>query len=46
MFMPHEGAYLAAMHTNPDLWMKAYDNHVVMVSPTHLVTVLHLVEQM
>lgn len=46
MFMPHEGAYLAAMHTNPDLWMKAYDSHVVMVSPTHLVTVLHLVEQM
>ena len=46
MFMPHEGAYLTAMHTNPDLWMKAYDSHVVMVSPTHLVTVLHLVEQM
>lgn len=46
MFMPHEGAYLTAMHTNPDLWMKAYDSHVVMVSPTHLVTILHLVEQM
>ncbi|MDE6333840.1 MAG: DNA recombination protein RmuC [Muribaculaceae bacterium] len=46
MFMPHEGAYLAAMNANPDLWMKAYDSHVVMVSPTHLVTVVHLVEQM
>lgn len=46
MFMPHEGAYLAAMNANPDLWMKAYDSHVVMVSPTHLITVVHLVEQM
>jgi len=46
MFMPHEGAYLAAMNANPDLWMKAYDSHVVPVSPTHLVTVVYLVEQM
>lgn len=46
MFMPHEGAYIAAMHANPQLWMNAYDSHVVMVSPTHLVTVIHLVEQM
>ena len=34
------------MNANPDLWMKAYDSHVVMVSPTHLITVVHLVEQM
>lgn len=46
MFMPHEGAYLAAMHAKPDLWQKAYDSHVIMVSPTHLVTVVRLVEQM
>ena len=46
MFIPHEGAYLAAMQANPDLWQRAYDRHVVIVSPTHLVTVVRLVEQM
>ena len=46
MFMPHEGAYLAAMRAKPDLWQKAFDSHVVLASPTHLVTALHLVEQM
>lgn len=46
MFIPHEGAYLAAMQASPDLWQKAYDRHVVIVSPTHLVTVVRLVEQM
>lgn len=46
MFIPHEGAYLAAMQANPDLWQRAYDRHVVLVSPTHLVTVIRLVEQM
>lgn len=46
MFLPHEGAYLQAMSTNPELWMKAYDAHVIIVSPTHLVTVVRLVEQM
>lgn len=46
MFIPHEGAYLAAMQANADLWQRAYDRHVVIVSPTHLVTVIRLVEQM
>lgn len=46
MFVPHEGAYMAAMQANPDLWQKAYERHVVIVSPTHLVTVIRLVEQM
>ena len=46
MFMPHEGAYIAAMNANPELWQKAYDGHVVIVSPTHLVTVVRLIEQM
>lgn len=46
MFIPHEGAYMAAMQANPDLWQRAYDRHVVIVSPTHLVTVVRLVEQM
>lgn len=46
MFIPHEGAYLAAVEAQPDLWMRAFDSHVVIVSPAHLVTVVKLVEQM
>lgn len=46
MFVPHEGAYLAAMQRDPDLWQRAYDRRVVIVSPTHLITVVRLVEQM
>lgn len=46
MFVPHEGAYLSAMQADPQLWQKAYNKHVVIVSPTHLVTVVRLVEQM
>ena len=44
--MPHEGAYIAAMNADPDLWQRAYDSRVIIVSPTHLVTVIKLVEQM
>ncbi len=46
MFIPHEGAYMAAVEAQPDLWMRAFDSHVVIVSPAHLVTVVKLVEQM
>lgn len=46
MFVPHEGAYLAAMNADTRLWQRAYDRHVVIVSPTHLVSVIRLIEQM
>lgn len=46
MFIPHEGAYIACMDASPELWMRAFDSHVIIVSPTHLVTVIKLVEQM
>lgn len=46
MFVPHEGAYLAAVEHMPDLWTRAFDSRVIIVSPTHLVTVVKLVEQM
>ncbi len=45
MFIPNEGAYLAAMQADPALWQFAYDNRVVIVSPTHLMSVVKLVEQ-
>lgn len=46
MFMPHEGAYLTAMQTDEGLWQRAFDSRVVIVSPTHLITMIKLIEQM
>ena len=46
MFIPNEGAYIAAMQRDPELWAKAYDRHVVIVSPTHLLSVLKLMYQL
>lgn len=46
MFMPNEGAYLAAMQFEPKLWEEAYNKHIIIISPTHLLSVLRLVEQM
>ncbi len=46
MFIPNEGAYLAAMQENPQLWEYAYNKHVVLISPTHLISVLKLVSQL
>ncbi len=46
MFMPNEGAYLAAMQFEPNLWEEAYNKRVIIISPTHLLSVLRLVEQM
>ena len=46
MFIPNEGAYYAAMQINPDLWKYAYDRNVVMVSPTHLFSVMQIVAQL
>lgn len=46
MFIPNEGAYIAAMQHDNKIWKYAYDNHVVLISPTHLVSVLKLVDQL
>lgn len=46
MFMPNEGAYLAAMQFEPELWEEAYRKQVIIISPTHLLSVLRLVQQM
>lgn len=46
MFIPNEGAYYAAMQIKPDLWKYAYDRNVVMVSPTHLFSVMQIVAQL
>lgn len=46
MFMPMEGAYLTAVQTDPDLWKYAYDRRVVIVSPTHIFSVMQIIAQM
>ena len=45
MFIPNEGAYIAAMQTDPDLWQYAYENRVTIISPTHLISTLKLIHQ-
>lgn len=46
MFIPHEGAYMSAMQLDPTLWQYAFDSRVLIVSPTHLMAVVKLVEQL
>lgn len=46
MFIPNEPAYIAAMRLEPSIWQDAYDRHVLIVSPTHLVSGLKLIAQL
>lgn len=46
MFIPNEGAYIAAMQSDPELWQYAYERDVVIVSPTHLFSVMKIVSQL
>ena len=46
MFIPHEGAYLAAIDADPKLCESAFDSRVLIVSPTHLLAVLSIVGQL
>lgn len=46
MFMPNEGAYLAALNADRALWESAYQRQVVIISPTHLISVLKLMYQL
>ena len=46
MFIPNEPAYLTAMQGNQQLWEYAYGKHVVIVSPTHLLSVAQLLMQL
>lgn len=46
MFIPHESAYIAVMQLEPTLWQEAYDKRVLIISPTHLISVLKLISQL
>jgi DNA recombination protein RmuC len=42
MFIPMESAYIAAMTKEPKLAQEALDSRVVIVSPTHLISLLKI----
>ncbi len=44
MFIPVDGAYLAAMEGDPEMWENAYRENVLIVSPVTLLALLRLVE--
>lgn len=46
MFVPNEPAYMLAMSSDDMLWEYAYKRQVVMVSPTHLISVVKLISQL
>ncbi|MDE5785450.1 MAG: DNA recombination protein RmuC [Duncaniella sp.] len=46
MFIPTEAAYMAAMRLDPGLWQHSYNNRVLIVSPSHLVSALKIIEQL
>ncbi len=46
MFVPNESAYVAAMQGDPNMWSEAYNKHVVIVSPTNLISVAKMMEQL
>lgn len=46
MFISNEGAYTAAMRADNNLWKLAYDRQIIIISPTHLISILKLVEQL
>lgn len=46
MFIPNEAAYMLAMNLDCNLWQEAYDRRVLVISPTHLISALRLVEQL
>ena len=46
MFVPVEGAYVAAMQDNPNLWNEAFKKNVLLISPTNLIAALRMINDM
>lgn len=46
MFIPNESAYVTAVQLDLNLWKYAYDRGVMIVSPTHLFSVMSIVTQL
>ena len=46
MFIPNEGAYMAMMKLQPDIWQEAYEKRVLLTSPTHLIAALRMLDDL
>jgi len=46
MFIPIEPAFSAAFQKDPDLFSKAYERHIIVVTPTTLLATLRTIENM
>ena len=46
MFIPNEHAYLVAMSIDKNLWQEAFEKHVVIISPAHVISTLRLIAQL
>lgn len=46
MFIPNDAAYIAAITADSTLWEYAYARHVVIVSSTHILSVLQMTRQL
>lgn len=46
MFIPVESAFLEALRTDPTLWEFAYKKEIILISPTNLLPVLKIIQQM
>jgi DNA recombination protein RmuC len=46
MFMPVEPAYLLAVQNDTEIWNYAWEKRVVLISPTNLIAILRIVENL
>lgn len=46
MFVPVEGAYIAAIQTEPALWQYAYNKKILLISPANLIPAMKLIADM
>ena len=45
MFMPLEPALIAAFHSEPELFAKAYEKNIILCSPTTMIAIMRTVER-
>ncbi len=43
MFVPNEGSYILAMNADPQLGIKSWRKHVIIINPTNLMAILNLI---
>ena len=46
MFIPVEGAYIAALQTDHNLWAAAYKKNVLLIGPTNIIAALRIIADM